>query len=58
MTNREYLNALSDDDFAEWLCKQMYSYFGKPIVTLEDIERYHAVRNFLKADYPGDTQCS
>ena len=50
MTNREYLNSLSDDDFAEWLCKQLWDGFelGSRFI---DIMRFNEVRNFLKGEY-------
>ena len=51
MTNREYLNQMDDDTFADWLCKQMFRDYsvdddGKD--PLLDMTRFHAVRNFLK----------
>ena len=52
MTNREYLNQMDDDTFADWLCKQMfldYSVDGKD--TLLDTTRFHTVRNFLKMEH-------
>ena len=53
MTNREHLNALSDDDFAEWLCRQIWEqYTGQG---LTDSIRYNTVRNFLKLEYKEET---
>lgn len=53
MTNREYLNALSDDDLAEWLCRQIWEqYTGQG---LTDSIRYNTVRNFLKLEYKEET---
>lgn len=49
MTNREYLNTLSDDDFAEWLCGQIWEqYVGQGLM---DSIRYNTVRNFLKMEH-------
>ena len=54
MTNREYLNQMDDDTFADWLCKQMFRDYsvdddGKdPFL---DMTRFHTVRNFLKMEH-------
>lgn len=48
MTNREKLSKMSDEEFAEWLCKQMWTDYKGNNPT--DIMRYHQVRNFLKAE--------
>ena len=50
MTNREYLNALSDDDFAEWLCKQIWDDFDAEGGMIRDLQRYHSIRNWLKME--------
>ena len=48
MTVREYLNQMSDEDFAHWLCLQMWPDYcpDSPI----GLVRYNAVRNFLKSE--------
>ena len=52
MTNREYLNQMDDDAFADWLCKQMFPDYGvdgkDPLL---DKTRFHTVRNFLKMEH-------
>jgi len=55
VTNREYLNQMDDDAFADWLCKQMFLDYGvdgkdgkDPLL---DTTRFHAVRNFLKMEH-------
>lgn len=54
MTNREYINQLSDDDLTEWLCKQMWPYYGEEGAL--DAIRFHQVRNFLKMEYRADQE--
>ena len=49
MTNREKLNSMSDQEFAEWLCKQLWDNFDKS--SFENLVRYNQVRNFLKMEY-------
>ena len=49
MTNGEHVRQLSDDDLAEWLCRQIFRDHG--LNPLQDMVRYHAMRNFLKMDY-------
>lgn len=52
MTNHEYLRQMPIDDFADWLCRQLwnnYDQFGKR--TVIDTQRYHSVRNFLLMEY-------
>ena len=56
MTNREYLESMSDDDLAEWLCKQIFGSdeegrvkYGEDPITDHII--YHQMRNFLKLEY-------
>ena len=52
MTNREYLNQMDDDAFADWLCKQMFPNYGVYGKThLLDMTRFHTVRNFLKMEH-------
>lgn len=48
MTIREYLNQMSDEDFAHWLCLQMWPDYcpDSPI----GLVRYNAVRNYLKSE--------
>lgn len=48
MTLREQLNAMSDEEFAEWLCKQMWIDYDSDDVI--NIIRYNQVRNFLKME--------
>jgi hypothetical protein len=52
MTNREWLSKMSDDDLADWLCKQMFLDYGvdgkDPLL---DTTRFHTVRNFLKMEH-------
>ena len=49
MTNREWLNNMDDDEFADWLCEQMFPNYGVYGKThLLDMTRFHTVRNFLK----------
>ena len=48
MTNHEYLKQMPTDEFADWLCKQMWSDYGKDREdTGVDVVRFHQVRNFL-----------
>ena len=49
MTNREKLNSMTDEEFAEWLCKQMFEDYDADDVI--NVIRYHNVRNFLKMEY-------
>lgn len=51
MTNREHLSSLSDDDLAEWLCKQIFADYGDGKCPMVDHARYHTVRNFLMMEY-------
>lgn len=48
MTVREYLNQLSDEDFAHWLCKQIWEDYSP--TSLIGMERFHVIRNFLKSE--------
>lgn len=48
MTNREKLNKMSDEEFAEWLCKRMWTDFN--IDNPEDRKKYAQVLNFLKME--------
>ena len=54
MTNRERLNTLSDDDLTEWLCRQMWPYYGEEGAL--DAIRFHEVRNFLKMEYEPESR--
>ena len=56
MTNREYLATLSDDELAEWLCKQIFGtkaegklIYGTDPIT--DAMIFHTMRNFLNLEY-------
>lgn len=52
MTNRERLEKMSDEDLADWLCKQMFADYKAPISNkILDMTRLHTVRNFLKMEY-------
>lgn len=49
MTNREYLNQMDDDTFADWLCKQMFlDYDADDFI---NVARFQTVRNFLKMEH-------
>lgn len=48
MTNREKLNSMTDEEFASWLCVQLWDDYGTDPAT--DDFRYHAIRNFLKLE--------
>ena len=50
MTNREYLNNMNDDDFAEWLCRQFWDDFDADGGMIRDLQRYHSIRNWLKME--------
>lgn len=52
MTVREHLNRMDDDDFAEWLCHQMWGDYGsnREGMTALNTMRFHSVRNFLKME--------
>ena len=49
MTNREKLNSMTDEEFAEWLCKQIWPDYEADDVI--NVIRYNAARNFLKLEY-------
>lgn len=51
MTNRERLNDMTDDDFAEWLCRQFWDDFDADGGMIRDLQRYHSIRNWLKMEY-------
>lgn len=52
MTNREYLAQMSDEDLADWLCRQMWSDYDEPKSILAiNVMRFHTVRNFLMMEY-------
>lgn len=51
MTNREYLASLSDDDLADWLCRQIWDTYMTTRDTMENLMRFHQVRNFLKLEF-------
>lgn len=54
MTNREKLNSMTDEDFADWICHQLWDDYGQD--SMIDMFRYNTVRNFLKAEYEEDTK--
>ena len=49
MTNRERLNSLTDEDYAHWLCRQLWEDYDADDVI--NVIRYNQVRNFLKMEY-------
>ena len=49
MTNREILNHMTDDEFAEWLCKQIWSDYNTDDCL--KLIRFHMVCNFLKMEH-------
>lgn len=49
MTNREKLNSMTDEEFAEWLCKQLWSDYDADDVI--NVIRYNQVRNYLKMEW-------
>lgn len=55
MTNREYLNNMNDEDFAEWLCRQFWDDFDADGGMIRDLQRYHSIRNWLKMEYKEET---
>lgn len=52
MTIREHLNGMTDEEFAEWLCKQLWPDYEADDVI--NVIRYNQTRNFLKMEYKGD----
>lgn len=49
MTVREHLNQMTDEEFADWLCTQMWAdYQADDVINLI---RYNQVRNFLKMEW-------
>lgn len=46
VTIRDKLNNMSDEEFAEWLCHQMWPDYEEDDVI--NVVRYNSVRNFLK----------
>ena len=56
MTIRDKLNSITDDEFSEWLCKQMWEDYGKDAVM--DAIRYNQVRNFLKMECLEDSNAN
>lgn len=56
MTNHEYLKQMSTDDFADWLCTQLWEDYhkgGSGMVEgmIIDGIRYHQIRNFLLMEH-------
>lgn len=49
MTIRERLNSLTDEDYAHWLCHQLWEDYDADDVI--NVIRYNQVRNFLKMEY-------
>ena len=47
-TVRDTLNSMTDDEFAEWLCHQIFPDYGEDNA-INDL-RYKSVRNFLEMD--------
>lgn len=48
ITVRDKLNSMTDDEFAEWLCHQIFPDYDEDDVI--NVMRYQSVRNFLKMD--------
>ncbi len=53
MTNREKLNAMTDEEFAEWLCQQVWDDYGRD--PLLSAMRFNHIRNFLKREVEHET---
>ncbi len=51
MTNREYLAQMSNEDLADWLCKQIFPDYRRSHHKMLDVSRFHTIRNFLKMEY-------
>ena len=51
VTIRDKLNNMSDEEFAEWLCHQMWTDYEEDDVI--NVVRYNSVRNFLKMRIDG-----
>ena len=49
MTNREKLNSMTDEEFAEWLCGQIWPDYEADDVI--NVIRYNATCNFPKLEY-------
>ena len=47
-TVRDTLNSMTDEQFAEWLCHQIFPDYDEDDVI--NVMRYQSVRNFLKMD--------
>ena len=47
-TIRSKLNSMTDDEFAEWLCHQIFPDYDEDDVI--NVMRYQSVRNFLKME--------
>ncbi len=48
MTNREKLNAMTDEELAKWLCQQVWDDYGRD--PLLSAIRFNHIRNFLKME--------
>ena len=48
ITVRDKLNSMTDDEFAEWLCHQIFPDYDEDDVI--NVMRYQSVRNFLKME--------
>lgn len=49
MTNHEYLLKMDENDFADWLCRQIWDDYGRG--TGLDVFRFHSVRNYLLEEH-------
>lgn len=47
MTNHEYLKQMPTDEFADWLCKQMWADYRNRNEIAIDMVRFHQIRKFL-----------
>lgn len=51
MTNHEYLQQMPTDEFADWLCRQLWYDYDTRKTPNIDLQRLHCVRNFLLMEY-------
>ena len=47
MTNHEYLQRMPTDEFADWLCRQVWEDYRDRNGIAIDMVRFHQIRNFL-----------
>lgn len=51
MTNHEYLKQMPTDEFADWLCKQVWEDYRNRNEIAIDMVRFHQIRKFLLMEY-------